>query len=76
MKYFYEYKYKNGGTIGGHNLERIEFHDDYIRLSGVDIIPTTYDYERHYWSIPLDLKEIEYLTIKPMEELEGSDSDE
>ena len=71
MRYYYEYKYKNGCKVGGHNLENINLFDDYIRLSGVDIIPTIYDYETHYWSIPLDIKEIEYLTIRPMLEKEN-----
>ncbi len=77
MKYFYEYKYKNGCIVGGHNLEKIEFYDNYIRLSGVDIIPTNYDNEVSYWVTLLDMKEIEYLKIEPMQELEqGSDSNE
>ena len=46
MRYFYEYKYKKGNRmVGGHNLEKIEFFGNYIKLSGVDIIPTNYDYE-------------------------------
>lgn len=74
MKYFYEYKYKNGCKVSGHNLEKIEFYDDYIKLSGVDIIPMSSDYQEHYWGMLLDVNEIEYLKIEPMEELEGSDS--
>lgn len=66
MRYFYEYKDKNGCKVRGHNLESINLFDDYIRLSGVDIIPTTYDYETHYWSILLDIKELEFLKIEPM----------
>ena len=77
MRYFYEYKYKNGGIVGGHNLEKIEFYDNYIKLSGVDIIPTNYDNEVSYWGTLLDMKEIEYLKIEPMQELEkGSGSNE
>lgn len=71
MKYYYEYKEKNGCKVGGHNLENINLFDDYIRLSGVDIIPTTYDCEKHYWSITLDIKKIEYLKIEPMLEKEN-----
>lgn len=70
MKYFYEYKYKNGCKVGGHNLQKIEFYDDYIKLSGVDIVPTNYDNEISHWGTLLDMKEIEYLTIKPMLEKE------
>lgn len=66
MKYYYEYKMKNGCKVDGHNLENINLFDDYIRLSGADIIPTTYDYEKRYWFILLDIKEIKYLSIKPM----------
>lgn len=66
MRYFYEYKDKNGCKVRGHNLENINLFDDYIRLSGVDIIPTIYDYETHYWSILLDIKELEFLKIEPM----------
>ena len=43
MRYFYEYKYKNGCKVGGHNLEEIKVIDNYIFLKGVDIIPTYYD---------------------------------
>ena len=66
MKYYYEYKEKNGCKVGGHNLENIDFFDNYIRLLGVDIIPTNYDYEKQHWGILLDMNEIEYLKIEPM----------
>ena len=67
MRYFYEYKYKKGNRmVGGHNLEKIEFFDNYIKLSGVDIIPTNYDYEEQNWGTFLDMNEIEYLKIEPM----------
>ena len=66
MKYYYEYKEKNGCKVGGHNLEKIEFFDNYIKLLGVDIIPTNYDYEEQYWGTLLDMNEIEYLKIEPM----------
>lgn len=49
MRYYYEYKEKNGCIVGGHNLEKIEFFEHYIRLLGVDIIPTNYDYEEQHW---------------------------
>ena len=48
MKYFYEYKYKNGRKVCGHNLETIEFFDNCIRLSGVDIIPTRTTLENNF----------------------------
>lgn len=63
MKYFYEYKEKNGAKVGGHNLEEIKIIDGYIKLMGVDIIIDT----PHYWGTMLDMKNIEYLTIIPME---------
>ena len=43
MKYYYKYKEKNGCKVGGHNLKTIEFYDNYIKIFGVDIIPTNYD---------------------------------
>ena len=66
MKFYYEYKEKNGCIVGGHNLEKIEFYDNYIKLLGVDIIQTFYDYEEQHWETLLDMNEIEYLTIRPM----------
>ena len=66
MKFYYEYKEKNGCIVGGHNLEKIEFYDNYIKLLGVDIIQTFYDYEEQQWATLLDMSEIEYLTIRPM----------
>ena len=71
MKYYYEYKEKNGCIVGGHNLEKIEFYDNYIKLLGVDIISTNYDYEEQHWGILLDMNEIEYLKIEPMKEESG-----
>lgn len=70
MRYFYEYKYKNSCKVGGHNLEEIKIIDNYIFLKGVDIIPTYYDDEYHYWETKLDMNEIEYLKIEPMKEVE------
>lgn len=66
MKYYYEYKEKNGCTVGGHNLEFVEFYKDGIKLYGVDIIPTSYDFRKEYWEIKLDMNKIEYLKIEPM----------
>ena len=71
MRYFYEYKDKNGCKVGGHNLEKIEFYDNYIKLLGVDIISTNYDYEKQHWGTLLDMNEIEYLKIEPMKEESG-----
>ena len=68
MRYFYEYKEKKGAKVGGHNLETIEFYDNYIKLLGVDIIKTNYDYEKQHWGTLLDMNEIEYLKIEPMKE--------
>lgn len=71
MKYYYEYKEKKGCKVGGHNLKDIDFFDDYIRLSGVDTIPTSYGCEGKHWGILLESKEIEYLKIGPMLEKEN-----
>ena len=69
MRYFYEYKYKKGNRmVGGHNLENIIIRDNKIILKGVDIMPTYYDEEYHYWTQTLDMNEIEYLKIEPMKE--------
>lgn len=70
MKYYYEYKFKNGSKVGGHNLERIEFFNNYIKLCGKDIIPTIYDCKVSCWGTLLDVNEIEYLKIEPMLEEE------
>ena len=67
MKY-YEFKEKNGCKVGGHNLEKIEFYDNFIKLLGVDIISTNYDYEEQYWGMILDMNQIEYLKIEPIKE--------
>ena len=47
------------------------FYDNYIKLLGVDIIPTIYDYEVSHWGTLLDMNEIEYLKIEPMKEESG-----
>ena len=68
MKYFYEYKIKNGAKVGGHNLEKIIFYEDFIILEGVDIlIDFDGEYDRH-WRTLLEHNEIEYIKIEPMEE--------
>ena len=71
MRYFYEYKYKNGCKVGGHNLENIIARDNYIKLLGVDIIKTNYDYKKQHWGTLLDMNEIEYLKIEPMKKENG-----
>lgn len=68
MKYFYEYKIKNGAKVGGHNLEDIMITDKGIFLSGFDIINTSYGNEYNYWRTLLKHNEIEYIKIEPMEE--------
>lgn len=70
MKYFYEYKYKSGCKVGGHNLEEIKIKDNYIFLKGIDIIQTYYGEDYRYWQQTIDMNEIEYLKINPMEEVE------
>ena len=71
MRYFYEYKYKKGNrVVGGHNLENIIIKDNKILLKGVDILPTYYDKEYHWWTQTIDMAEIEYLKIEPMRENE------
>lgn len=70
MRYFYEYKYKNGGMVGGHNLENITVKNNKIILEGTDILPTYYDKKYHHWTQTIDMNEIEYLKIEPMEDME------
>lgn len=70
MKYFYEYKIKNGAKVGGHNLEKITIIDDVIILEGVDtLMDCDGEYDRH-WRTLLNPKEIEYIKIEPMKEEE------
>lgn len=64
MRYYYEFKEKNGCKVGGHNLEEIKIIDGYIKLTGIDIINEI----PQYWGIMLDMNEIEYLKIEPMSE--------
>lgn len=66
MRYFYEYKYKNGSKVGGHNLENIRIKNNKIILKGIDI----YDDILHDWTQTIDMNEIEYLKIGPMKEVE------
>lgn len=62
MRYYYEYKQKNGCKVEGHNLEEIKIIDAYIKLMGIDIINGI----THYWGTMLDMNEIEYFKIQPM----------
>jgi hypothetical protein len=74
MRYYYEYKCKNGCKVSGHNLEKIDFlEDNYIKLSGVDVIQTNIDYEKLHWGTLLSMNEIDYLKIEPMLEKELKD---
>ena len=68
MKYFYEYKIKNGAKVEGHNLKDIMITDKGIFLSGFDIINASYGNEYNYWRTLLKHNEIEYIKIEPMEE--------
>lgn len=70
MRYFYEYKYKSGCIVGGHNLENITIDGDKIILEGVDIISTYYDEEYRGWTQVIDMNEVEYLKIELMKEVE------
>ena len=70
MRYFYEYKYKSGCIVGGHNLENITIDGDKIILVGVDIISTYYDEEYRGWTQVIDMNEVEYLKIELMKEVE------
>ena len=68
MKYYYEYKRKNGAKVGGHNLEDIKFNDDIIILTGEDTINSCFGEIDRPWRTFLKTTEIEYLKIEPMEE--------
>lgn len=63
MKYYYVYKYKNGALVGGHSLEKLEFYDNFIKLTGFDNVGD----EKKYWGTILDMNKIEYLKITSME---------
>lgn len=68
MKYYYEYHYTSGITMGGHNLEKISIKDNKIILEGIDCIQTTNGEINDYWKTIIDADKIEYLKIEPMEE--------
>lgn len=68
MKYYYEYKIKNGAKVGGHNLEDIKFNDDIMILTGEDAIKNCFGEIGSPWRIFLKYYEIEYIKIEPMEE--------
>lgn len=65
MKFYYEYKEKNGCIVAGHNLDNLEFFDKFIRLSGEDIILTNCGFQSYPWVIYLHYKDIEYFKIMP-----------
>ena len=68
MKYYYEYKYKSGRTVGGHNLEKIIIKDDVIILEGVDVLMDCDGEYDHHWKSIINNVKFEYLKIEPMEE--------
>lgn len=68
MKYYYEYKLKNGAKVGGHNLENICFEDNTIILEGTNNMEVNHQKRSLHWQDILNSKEIEYLKIEPMEE--------
>lgn len=70
MKYFYEYKIKNGAKVGGHNLEKIDIENNLIILKGVDDLETNIGDYNLQWEKMLKHNEIEYIKIEPMEEEE------
>ena len=68
MKYYYEYKEKNGAKVGGHNLEKIIIKDDVIILEGVDTLMDCDGEYDHHWRSIINGGKIEYLKIEPMKE--------
>ena len=70
MKYFYEYKYLNGGKVGGHNLEEIRINENNVLLIGIDKIRFESEIYEEKWNSYIDMNEIEYLKIEPMKEEE------
>lgn len=68
MKYYYEYKEKNGTKVGGHNLEDITIKNNAIILEGTNYLEKNYESYDMPWQDILNPKEIEYLKIEPMEE--------
>lgn len=67
--YYYEYKYKNGCKVGGHNLIEIEIYDDYIKLWCKDILNTTEGIKADLIPIVLNKNEIKYLKLAPMQNI-------
>ena len=70
MKYFYEYKYLNGGKVGGHNLEEIRINENNVLLIGMDKIRFESEIYEEKWNSYIDMNEIEYLKIEPMKDVE------
>lgn len=68
--YFYEYKYKSGSTVGGHNHQEIKFNDNKIILLGYDFINDS----TLFWRDVIDMDNIEYLKIELMKEGEEDES--
>lgn len=66
MKYFYEYKEKNGAIVGGHDLESISLKGNLIVLQGEESKTCLCQEVSPYWSTILNADDIEYLTIRPM----------
>lgn len=64
MKYFYEYRYKNGCYVAGHNLVNMQMYSDIIVLTCKDLIND----DCKITPIRLRMDEINYLKITPMEE--------
>lgn len=58
--FYYEYKYKTGVKVCGHNLIEALIEDNIIILTCVDGIS--------YCSILIDMKEMEYVKIEDMKE--------
>ena len=58
----------NGKVYCGFDGLQAQVFEDILK--GVDIMPTYYDEEYHYWTQTLDMNEIEYLKIEPMKEVE------
>lgn len=57
--------------MGGHNLEKISFKGNVIKLEGIDV---TQNYEGEpiqiKWTMLVNSNKLEYLTIQPMEDKE------
>ena len=70
MKYFFKYKYLNGGKFRGHNLEEIRINENNILLIGKDKLELNDGIYEVPFNIYIDANEIEYLKIEPMKEVE------